>query len=451
VPGPPIQKAIEPSDVTTEKTPSLSVEEERTNNSVGVDTNIDKGLPLNENINEAVAESTEVKTIEIQHFLGEVVTSNSSTVPAQLVEFQSFSSVPLMSTSSSSVRRRGKELRIDEQVKISNEVPTLDDVDHLDKVEIKASDVQIFEVEGHLRGEEFSLDGVEGDNEVPILEDVDHVDEGETKALTNEVPILEVRNYSSIEILENSVKLLKKLIMISASNLGVEELPAYLQHVLKTNFSSSSLAMKPYSTQKPENISKGRKNFRHKKFSRYYKDLQRKEILRSQVKVNNDQELKTDLISSLRSQLTRSALKDEKLKAKANRVPVYQPRRKINKTMLSQLYRRKNKDSNILGKVMQQEGLDSELQDTLKAQLARLEKDLALKNVEEEVFKEEELEVELSDSLRNQFSSVLRNLSPPTTTLRPQVVVERPVTKEELTEALEEQLNSLFQRDDNRT
>ena len=167
-------------------------------------------------------------------------------------------------------------------------------------------------------------------------------------------------------------------------------------------------------------------------------------------KVNNDQELKTDLISSLRSQLTRSALKDEKLKAKANRVPVYQPRRKINKTMLSHLYRRKNKGSNILGKVKQKVKIDSDLQDTLKDELARLEKDLAFMNVEEELFKEEEQDIELSDSLRNQFSSVLRNLAPPTTTLRPQVVVERPLTKEELTEALEDQLNTLFQRD-NRT
>ena len=53
--------------------------------------------------------------------------------------------------------------------------------------------------------------------------------------------------------------------------------------------------------------------------------------------------------------------------------------------MLSQLYRRKKKDSNVLVKVMQKERLNSELQDTLKTQLARLEKDLTLKNVEEEV------------------------------------------------------------------
>ena len=267
--------------------------------------------------------------------------------------------------------------------------------------------------------------------------------------ITNEVPILEVRNYSSLEILENSVKLLKKLIMMSASNLGVEELPSYLQEVLKTNFSSSSLALKPPSAQKPTKISKVRKNFRHKKFSRYYKALQRKENLKAQVKERKtDQELKTDLISSLRSQLTRSALEDEKLKAKANRVPVYQPRRKIDKAMLSHLYRSKSKDLPGLSKAPQKEALDSELQNTLKAQLARLEKDLASKNVEEEVFDdEEELDDELTDSLRSQFSSALRNLSPQTTTQRPQVVVERPVTKEELTEALEDQLNSLFQLD----
>ena len=119
--------------------------------------------------------------------------------------------------------------------------------------------------------------------------------------------------------------------------------------------------------------------------------------------------------------------------------------------MLSQLYRRKKKDSNVLVKVMLKERLYSELQDTLKTQLARLEKDLTLKNVEEEV----------SMYGRGARSRVVRFAEEPVFIgaeelvsshhYPEQVVVDRSVTKEELTEALEEQLNTLFECDDNRT
>ena len=180
------------------------------------------------------------------------------------------------------------------------------------------------------------------------------------------------------------------------------------------------------------------------KFSMYYKDLKRKEQIESRV--NNNEELKIDLISSLRSQLTRSALADEELKAKANRLPVYHPRRKVNRTMLSNLYRRINKDSKDLRNVELKENLNSELEVALKIQLARLEEDLASKKIGDGLIKEG-LDVELSDSLRTQFLSVLRNLSTVSSTLGPKIVAERKATKEELTDALQYQLNSLFRHD----
>ena len=334
---------------------------------------------------ESFEETTEsnIQIIEIQNFLGEVGTSNLSTTPAPLIKLMSLSSVSLTSSASASSvtespRRRGKELRFTE-------------------------------------------------------EDTD------TETTTKAVPTLDIKKYSSIEILENSVKLLKKLIMMSASNLGVEELPTFLQDVLNTNFSSKSQLI-----QKIAPISKARKNFKHMKFSMYYKDLKRKEQIESRV--NNNEELKIDLISSLRSQLTRSALADEELKAKANRLPVYHPRRKVNRTMLSNLYRRINKDSKDLRNVELKENLNSELEVALKIQLARLEEDLASKKIGDGLIKEG-LDVELSDSLRTQFLSVLRNLSTVSFTLGPKIVAERKATKEELTDALQYQLNSLFRHD----
>ena len=153
-------------------------------------------------------------------------------------------------------------------------------------------------------------------------------------------------------------------------------------------------------------------------------------------------ELQSDLLLSLRHQLTKTALSNHKLKAKANRVPIYQPRKKINRNELRNLYRKmKNKASTDALEDDHKQALSSELQEALKLQLARLEADLAAKHLEEEQVKES-LETELSQSLRVQFSSVLRGLT--TTTIRPSDQLSPTLSDSQLKLALEEQLRQLF-------
>ena len=242
--------------------------------------------------------------------------------------------------------------------------------------------------------------------------------------------------HSSVQILEQSVNLLKKLIMLSASNLGVQELPMFLANVLGRN----SLSVTTPSTVTLPSRRRGLKNFKHNKFSNYYQSLHTKEISHKKI---YEEDLRSDLLHSLRSQLTRSALEDEKLKAKANKVPIYYPRRRVNKTILSSIYR--NKKTLVAEGIKEEEKtkLNSELQQTLKAQLARLEGDLASKKIEEEELKLS-LKTELSESLRVQFSSLLLDLPSETTTENPKQIIEKPMTEEELMEALEEQLRIIF-------
>ena len=242
--------------------------------------------------------------------------------------------------------------------------------------------------------------------------------------------------HSSVQILEQSVNLLKKLIMLSASNLGVQELPMFLANVLGRN----SLSVTTPSPVTLPGRRRGLKNFKHNKFSNYYQSLHTKEISHKKI---YEEDLRSDLLHSLRSQLTRSALEDEKLKAKANKVPIYYPRRRVNKTILSSIYR--NKKTLVAEGIKEEEKtkLNSELQQTLKAQLARLEGDLASKKIEEEELKLS-LKTELSESLRVQFSSLLLDLPSETTTENPKQIIEKPMTEEELMEALEEQLRIIF-------
>ena len=71
--------------------------------------------------------------------------------------------------------------------------------------------------------------------------------------------------HSSVQILEQSVNLLKKLIMLSASNLGVQELPMFLANVLGRN----SLSVTTPSPVTLPSRRRGLKNFKHNKFSNY--------------------------------------------------------------------------------------------------------------------------------------------------------------------------------------
>ena len=147
-------------------------------------------------------------------------------------------------------------------------------------------------------------------------------------------------------------------------------------------------------------------------------------------------------MTSLRVQLTNAALNDDKLKAKANRIPLYQPRNKVNEASLKQLYQSKVFRPDSLNEEHKRK-LDTELQDVLKTQLLRVEDDLKRKHIQETEI-QQELELELSESLRQQLSSVLRSLEPASQTELEDKM--KKMTKSEIQDSLEVQLRSIFGR-----
>ena len=157
-------------------------------------------------------------------------------------------------------------------------------------------------------------------------------------------------------------------------------------------------------------------------------------------KVEEEEDPKTELLTSLRVQLINAALSDDKLKAKANKIPIYHPRKKVDKSSLKELYQSKVVTSPGL-KEEHRKKLESELQGVLKRQLIRVENDLQRKRVRETEI-QEDLEAELSQSLRQQFSSVLQSLQS-----NNQAELEekmKKMSKNEIKESLEAQLRNLF-------
>ena len=140
--------------------------------------------------------------------------------------------------------------------------------------------------------------------------------------------------------------------------------------------------------------------------------------------------------------MTNAALNDDKLKAKANRIPLYQPRKKVNEASLKQLYQSKVFRPDSLNEEHKRK-LDTELQNVLKTQLLRVEDDLKRKHVQETEI-QQELELELSESLRQQLSSVLRSLEPASQTELEDKM--KKMTKSEIQDSLEVQLRSIFGR-----
>merc|ERR1712181_165256 len=151
---------------------------------------------------------------------------------------------------------------------------------------------------------------------------------------------------------------------------------------------------------------------------------------------------KEGLLASLRSQITANALKDKKLKAKANNIPIYRPRKKLNKKNVKSFYKERKmikKEEGVA--TVKKDSLKIELQESLKAQLAKLKADIHTKQINEKVVKQK-LEVELADSLRSQLAAVLPSLAP--TTPRPLDLMLDRMDDEQLRQSLEEQLRALY-------
>merc|ERR1712142_684321 len=104
------------------------------------------------------------------------------------------------------------------------------------------------------------------------------------------------------------------------------------------------------------------------------------------------------------------ALKNDKLKAKANNLPIYKPRKKTNINNIQSFYENKKNDNpDLSGEI--KERLQVEVKQTLEVQISQLKSDLQEKKREEEILKDN-LETELGESLRNQLQSVLPNIIP---------------------------------------
>ena len=196
----------------------------------------------------------------------------------------------------------------------------------------------------------------------------------------------------------------------------------------------------PVTTTRTRKRVGGRKlprHFKHKTLSSFYRNLSSE----PREKVEEEEDPTPGLLTSLRVQLINAALSDDKLKAKANKIPIYHPRKKVDKSSLRELYQ-SNSVKLPSFKEEHRRKLETELQGVLKMQLIRVETDLQRKAVRETEI-QEDLEEELSRSLRQQFSSVLESLQATSRKVR---VLERmeKMTKKEIKESLEAQLRNLY-------
>jgi len=142
-------------------------------------------------------------------------------------------------------------------------------------------------------------------------------------------------------------------------------------------------------------------HFKHKKFSRYYRNL-------NLTKKTHDlpETAQKNILSSLREQLTASVLGNKKLRQKANHEPVYKPVHKVNRNRFKNYYKTKiakmvMKDITLLPGDMQTK-LMNELGESVFENLGG---DLPGIGEEEDVKKQ--LQEDLKNSLKEQLLKVL--------------------------------------------
>jgi len=159
-------------------------------------------------------------------------------------------------------------------------------------------------------------------------------------------------------------------------------------------------------------------NFKHKKFSRYYRNLKL-----NKKSLDIPESAQKTILSSLREQLTASVLGNKKLRKKANHEPVFNPRRKINQERFKNYYKTKiakmvMKDVSLLPSEVQTQ-LKNELEASLTENLEEVldeigKKENAKKKQEEAELAKEEVakkkqEEALKSSLKNQLLKILGN------------------------------------------
>jgi len=262
--------------------------------------------------------------------------------------------------------------------------------------------------------------------------------ESEVSTLPAESEVSEyvtTKSKSTLDVLSTAMVLLKKITMLAASEVEVKELPKLLDQVYKTEILQDSRIPESISTEvRPLR----RKNYKHKEFASFYSSN-----TEGQVKDTPSEVLETEkgeLLASLRNQITATALKNDKLKAKANNLPIYKPRKKTNIKSIQSFYENRTIENPDLSNEIK-ERLQVELKQTLEVQISQLKSNLQDKIREEKILKDK-LKSELGESLRDQLQSVLPNIVPYS---RPVDKMLKDMNEDQLRDSLKDQLRALFQ------
>jgi len=165
------------------------------------------------------------------------------------------------------------------------------------------------------------------------------------------------------DLLEASKLLLKKLTMLAMGDKTVDEFPQLLTQLLaqleKTSHVPLTTESTTTTTPTTTKMAARTKNFRHRVLSNFYSSRNSVSAAGSSAEEGStdsgleaepedpaeaENESRLDILSSLRSQIISTALKDRKIVAKANNLKIYYPARKISSKSLRGFYDQATED-----------------------------------------------------------------------------------------------------------
>jgi hypothetical protein len=239
------------------------------------------------------------------------------------------------------------------------------------------------------------------------------------------------------ELLEASKLLLTKLTLLTVGENGLDKIPNLL-HQLFAGFGleAPTTSPKPTTTTTISSTTLRTRNFKHNSLSNFYKQR-----LTTESSVEDIEDQRLGLLSSLRNQIIESALKDRKIVAKANHIPVYEPARKVGRKKVKVFYNQHglNKDEDSSEQNIQlQQDLASELNNTLKSHLQNL-----LSTVQTQKKEKQDYEESVVSSVKEQLLKFTQMLNKKTEDTN----VDKPTDsniKRDLAMALETQLRSFY-------
>jgi len=180
------------------------------------------------------------------------------------------------------------------------------------------------------------------------------------------------------ELLEASKVLLTKLTKLTVGQQGLNKIPKLLEQLFAGfGLESPSLCVDSCTTittttetttTTTTTTTLRTRNFKHNRLSSFYKNR-----LNASTAPQEQEDQRLGLLSSLRNQIITSALQDRKIVAKANNIPLYSPARKVAKKKVKVFYGKSEKKEETTDRNIQlQEGLATELNNTLKSHLQSL-------------------------------------------------------------------------------